>query len=117
MALIAGLALVRPGGPLEAMWRLNPAAHDAFIEIGAWAVPLMIVVAAACVLAATGLWTGRAWGYRVASGVLVVNLIGDLGNALLRHDLRTLIGVPIGGGLLWYLHRLRRRGHFVVQSP
>jgi hypothetical protein len=28
-------------------------------------------------------------------------------------DLRTLIGIPIGLGLLWYLRQLRRRGQFV----
>jgi hypothetical protein len=40
--------------------------------------------------------------------VLSVNLIGDLLNALLRQDPKTLIGLPIGGLLLWFLLRARR---------
>jgi hypothetical protein len=35
--------------------------------------------------------------------VLTVNLVGDSLNALLRHDLRTLIGLPVGGLLILYL--------------
>jgi hypothetical protein len=31
--------------------------------------------------------------------------VGDLTNALLRHDLRTLIGVPIAGAMMVYLYR------------
>ena len=47
------------------------------------------------------------------TGELVVtedcaNLIGDSLNAWLRHDPKTLIGVPIGGLMIWYLSRLRR---------
>jgi len=40
--------------------------------------------------------------------VLCVNLFGDSLNAYLRHDLKTLIGVPVGGLMIWYLLRFRR---------
>jgi hypothetical protein len=43
------------------------------------------------------------WGRRLAIGVLTVNLVGDSLNALLRHDLRTLIGLPVGGLMILYL--------------
>ena len=36
--------------------------------------------------------------------VLTVNLVGDLTNALLRHDVRTLIGMPIAGAMMVYLY-------------
>jgi len=39
-----------------------------------------------------------------------VNLVGDSINALLRHDPITLIGLPIGGLMIWYL--VQRRGSF-----
>jgi len=42
-------------------------------------------------------------------GILIVNLIGDSLNALLRHDRRTLIGLPIGGAMIAYLLSVRRR--------
>ena len=68
----------------------------------------MAVVGAACGLAAIGLARSAGWGRRLAIGVLTVNLIGDSLNALFRHDPKTLIGLPIGGLMIWYLVRKRR---------
>ena len=34
---------------------------------------------------------------------LAANLVGDSLNALLRHDPKTLIGLPIGALMIWYL--------------
>ena len=99
-AMVAGLTIVMllaPGSWTDAVWRLKPSAQPDFRALGPAAVPLMLVVAAACGGAAVGLWRGRRWGYRLAVGVLGLNLVGDLANALLRHDWRTLIGLPVGG--------------------
>ena len=74
----------------------------------------MAMVGAACGLAAVGLAKNAEWGRRLAIGVLTVNLIGDSLNAVLRHDPRTLIGLPIGGLMIWYL--ISRRGDFLT-SP
>jgi hypothetical protein len=113
------LALAFPGGFLEPIWRLRPDARLEFQKIGSWSVALMAVVGAACGLAAIGLGKNAEWGRRLAIGILVVNLIGDSLNALLRHDLRTLIGIPIGGLMIWYLLRKRRAGDEYAnkQSP
>jgi hypothetical protein len=97
------LALAFPGGFLEPIWRLKPEARVEFQKLGSWSVPLMAVVGAACGLAAVGLAKNAEWGRRFAIGVLSVNLAGDSLNALLRHDPRTLIGLPIGGLMIWYL--------------
>ena len=105
-ALAAGLAAVSlafPGSPLEAIWRLNPTGRADLGGLGAWAVLLMAVVSAACALAAIGLRRGWRSGRRVAIALLVINLAGDLLNAMVRGDLRTLVGLPIGGAMLWYL--------------
>ena len=69
---------------------------------------LMAVVGAACGLAAFGLARNAEWGRRLAIGVLAVNLVGDSLNALLRHDPRTLIGLPIGGLMILYLVKMKR---------
>jgi hypothetical protein len=69
-------------------------------------VLLMATVSLACLGAAVGLWTGRRAGYRLATALLLTNLLGDLANAVVRRDPRTLIGIPIVAVLLWYL-RLR----------
>ncbi len=95
------LALAFPGGFLEPIWRLKPEARVQFAELGRWSIVLMAIVGAACGMAALGLARNADWGGRVAIGVLAVNLIGDLLNALLRHDPRTLIGLPIGGLMIW----------------
>lgn len=101
------LALAFPGGFLDVIWRLRPDARTEFDEIGIWALVLMAAVGAACGLAAFGLARGAEWGRRLAVAVLTVNLVGDVLNAIFRHDLRTLIGLPIGGLMIWYLTRLR----------
>jgi hypothetical protein len=44
--------------------------------------------------------------------LLAVNLLGDATNAFVRGDLRTLIGLPIGGALIVYLLSSRVRGQF-----
>lgn len=114
-ALVSGVtavALAFPGSPLEPMWRLNPPARLAFAQLGPWGVVLMLTVLGACLGAARGLWSGRRWGYGLAVGLLVVNLCGDLLNAALRGDRRTLIGVPIGGLMVAYLLSRRVRERF-----
>jgi len=108
-ALTAGLcalALLFPGGPLEAMWSLKPDARRGFETLGApLSVALMGTVSAACSAAAVGLWRKQAWGVRLAMGILTVNLLGDVLNATLGGDLRSWIGVPIAALLLLYLAR------------
>jgi hypothetical protein len=112
ICLVTMLALAFPGGSLEPIWRLRPDARVEFQKIGNWSVGLMAVVGVACGLSAIGLARNAEWGRRLAIGILVVNLIGDSLNALLRHDPRTLIGLPIGGLMIWYL--ITRRGDFQI---
>jgi hypothetical protein len=97
------LAVAFPGGVLEPLWRLRPDVRSEFQEIGVWSIAIMAAVGAACGLSAFGLARGAEWGRRVAMGVLTVNLVGDAFNAVFRGDLRTLIGMPIGGLMIWYL--------------
>ena len=97
-------ALLTPGGTLDIVWRLNPDAHLGFQKIGtALSVLLMFVVGTACAWAAVGLALQKQWGRRLAIGILAVNLIGDSIGAVVRHDPRALIGLPIGGAMMAYL--------------
>jgi hypothetical protein len=113
---LTALALLTPGGPLDPMWRINPRAQVAFHSMGGWAVMLMAAVCTACGLCAYGLWARRRWGHRLAVAVLAVNLVGDALNALLLHDPRTLIGLPIGGLLIAYLLSPRLKRQFDPSS-
>jgi hypothetical protein len=108
ICLITIIALLFPGGALDPIWRLNPDAQVAFQQIGRLSILLMVVVCSACAVAAIGLATRARWGVPLALGILSVNLVGDLLNAFVRHDLRTLIGLPIGGAMIAYLLIARR---------
>src|SRR5436190_20616845 len=82
----SGLSLIsvlNPGGPLEPMWRLNPRAREHFARMGLWAAALLGPVCLACAASAYGFFKGRRWGYRLGIALLVVNLAGDLVNAVL----------------------------------
>jgi hypothetical protein len=104
VCLVTVLALAFPGSFLESIWRLKPQARVLFQEIGSGAsIALMATVGIACGLAAVGLARTAEWGRRLAIGILVANFAGDSLNALLRHDPKTLMGLPIGGLMIWYL--------------
>jgi hypothetical protein len=117
ICLVTMLALAFPGGILEPVWRLRPDARLEFQKLGNWSVLLVATVGIACGLAALGLARQTEWGRRLAIGILTVNLIGDSLNAFLRHDLRTLIGLPIGGLMIWYLVRRGRDQFADGHSP
>ncbi|MEP7015970.1 MAG: hypothetical protein ABI925_11060 [Verrucomicrobiota bacterium] len=106
ICLITMMALAFPGSFLEPIWRLKPEALVQFQQLGRASIALMAVVGAACGLAAVGLSRKAEWGRRLAIGILTVNLVGDSLNALLRHDPKTLIGLPIGGLMIWFLVKM-----------
>ena len=110
MCALALFLLLFPGTALDAAWQLNPDARSGFQTLGKTAVLLMLAVGVSCAAAAVGLWQGRRWGVRVAIAILTLNLVGDLLNALVRHDYRALIGVPISGAMIAYLAVRTRSG-------
>jgi hypothetical protein len=104
ICLLIVLALAFPGGFLDSIWRLKPETQTQFQQIGKGAsIALMMLVGTACGVAAIGLARSTEWGRLLAIGVLTVNVIGDSLNAWLRHDLKTLVGLPIGGLMIVYL--------------
>jgi hypothetical protein len=78
--------------------------------MGLWSVLLMAVVCVACGMAALGLRRCKRWGYWTALSILTINLAGDTANAVIAHDWRTLMGLPIGGAMIVYL--LTKRSAF-----
>jgi hypothetical protein len=109
ICLVTILALAFPGGFLDSIWRLKPEARVQFQEIGRGAsIALMTLVGVACGLSAIGLARDAQWGRWLAIAVLVINVVGDSLNALLRHDLKTLVGLPIGSLMILYLLIIRR---------
>jgi apolipoprotein N-acyltransferase len=101
MCALTIVLLIFPGTMLDSLWRLNPEAHAAFQRIGGLLILLMVIVGVACALAAIGLARNAKWGRWLGILILAANLVGDLTNAFVRHDLRTLIGVPIAGAMIF----------------
>jgi len=95
-----------PGGALDSLWRLNPEAHAVFQRIRGLSILLMVIVGVACALATIGLARNAKWGRWLGIPILATNLVGDLTNAFVQHDLRTLIGVPIAGAMIFHLAKL-----------
>ena len=108
MSLLTLLMLLLPGSPLDILWQLNPRAHQGLSSLGWLALLLMGATAVACTTAAVGLWRCARFGLWTALAILVINLLGDAGNAVITGDLRALIGLPVGGLMIWYLSRRRR---------
>jgi len=103
------LALAFPGSFLELLWHLKPEARLQFLQIGpGFSIALMTIVGSACAASAIGLARNAEWGRRLVLTVLSINLIGDSLNALLRHDPKTLVGVPVALAMICYLFRARR---------
>lgn len=109
MCALTVLLLLFPGTALDSLWRLNPEAQAAFQSLGRMSILLMAIVGMACAFAAAGLWQGRRWGIHLAIVILSINIMGDLFNAVVRHDYRALIGLPIGGAMIFFLVRRRNR--------
>lgn len=119
-ALMSGLAAVMllfPGSVLEPLWRLKPHAQQEFAAMGAWPLLLMAAVCVACVTAAVGLWRCTRWGFWTALAILGVNLVGDTVNAIVEHDWRTLIGLPIGAAMILYLLAQQRSSFRIADPP
>ena len=103
ISLTASISLLRPNSFLQSMWRLNPRAHENLSSLGLWAVALLSSVSLLCAGAAIGLWQESRWGYRIAIGLMMVQLIGNLTNVVLGTEPRAIVGVPIAAGILIYL--------------
>lgn len=117
IALSSAVSLLWPGGPLEPMWRLNPPARAGFASMGPWAIVLLGTVAIASAFSAVGLWRGREWGRRVVVAGIALNALADLTNAVVQHDARTLIGVPVAAVVIAYLCSRPVRRYFAKSGP
>lgn len=109
MSALTIVLLLFPGTALDVVWRLNPQAQRSFQSLGTLSILLMAVVGSSCGAAAIGLFRGARWGRVLGFVILLVNLVGDTANAVLRHDYRALIGIPIAGVMIIYLWRTTRR--------
>jgi len=112
MAALAGTTLVWRGTTLDRLWLLNPRAYQELAPHGkAVGIPFLLL-GLGLVIAGTGWFKRRLWGWRLAVGIIAVQVLGDLVNAFLGDRVRGGIGLVIAGALLMYLLRAEVRGAF-----
>jgi hypothetical protein len=112
MTGLTAITLFLPGTPLDGIWRINPEGHAALSAGGNAAAAGMAAFCAIMSVTAVGLFKQRRWAWWAAAFVLCANVIGDLTGAIVRHDPKTLIGVPIAGFVVWWLTRPSVRALF-----
>ena len=115
-SLVSVITLTFPGSFLDAVWLVNPHAHDGFTRMGGWSVVLMSTVFVACLLTAIGLSRGLAFGYWTAMVMLIGNLTGDAINVIAGNDRRAIVGIPIALILLLSLMRRKTREYFLNRT-
>src|SRR5262249_44856474 len=97
---------------IQGVWSINPEGHQAFVKMGAWSFLVLCPVTILCFIAACGLSLHRKWGFYAANILLGLNLLGDIGNIIIRNEYRSLIGIPIATVLLILLNRRNLRWYF-----
>ena len=116
ISAISAISLLWPGGPLEPIWRINPRAREDFAVLGIWSSILLGVLSVVCVVAAIGLWRRARAGYQLIVVGLVLNLVGDVLNIVLRRQLAAALGIPIVAAILAYLMTSSVREYFGVDD-
>lgn len=112
MAFLAGATLVWRGTILDRAWAINAAAYARLLPFGRTAGILFLLLGAILVVAGTGWWKRRLWGWRMAVAIIAAQVLGDLVNALLDDVVRGVVGFVIAGALLFYLLRPEVRSAF-----
>jgi hypothetical protein len=112
MAALAGTTLVWQGSTLDRLWILNPRAYKELAPHGkAVGIPFLLLGLTIAV-AGVGWFKRRPWGWRLAVGIIGVQVLGDLANAFLGDLVRGGVGFIIAGTLLSYLLRPEVRAAF-----
>lgn len=112
MAILAGFTLVFRGTPVDNMWRLNPKAFQQLALLGRGIGIAFLVLSCALLCSAIGWLRRRYWGWLLATIIIVIQVIGDLVNAIRGEISQGIFGVAIAGLLLLWLLQPHVRGAF-----
>jgi hypothetical protein len=110
--LSVGMALLLPGSTLEAIWALYSARRSLLMPFRIWLGPAFLALAICMLVASTGCFRHRKWGWWLAVGIFLVNGISDAGQILSGHLLEGSIGMAVAGAILFYLSRPNVRTTF-----
>jgi len=112
MASLAGVTLIWRGTFLDRLWMMNPRAHDQLSPLGIAVGIAFLLLAATLALAGTGWLHRRFWGWALAVGIIVAQVLGSVVNATRGEFLRGGVGFLFSAGLLYFLLRPKVRAAF-----
>ena len=91
---------------------MNRLAYVQLAPIGSTVGSLFLLLSAALVAAAAGWFKRRLWGWRLAVGIIAVQVAGDSFNLVRGDFLRGATGFAIACAFLFYLLRPKVRASF-----
>jgi hypothetical protein len=112
MAALSSVTLLAPGTPLDAMWRIKPAAHAQLLAMGPVVGVGFALLCGAALATSVGTFGRRRWGWWAAVVGVCANATGDAINALAGSWAEGLVGVSITAAIVWWLTRPSVRALF-----
>jgi hypothetical protein len=112
MAACAGITLLFPTSPLDALWALNKRGHEELSSLGRLGAIPFVILSPTLALAAVGWFRRRRWGWLLGITVIAINMAGDIGQVLFGEGWKGVVGLVIAGLLLVYMTRPSVRNYF-----
>ena len=109
---LAGLSLLMPGSPLDAIWRWKPDEHRQLLALGPLLGMAFLALAVVMTAASFGTFARRRWGLRLAMAIFAVNGLADAARLPFGPVWEGAIGIAVTGFVLWWLSRPRVRRAF-----
>jgi len=116
-ALIGGIALIFPGTPLDALWKMKNSNAAQITSMAKFLGPFLIVIACVLLASAIGLIKRQRWAWSAALVLFVVNGIADATRIFQNEATDGLIGVVAAGFFITLLVIGRRSGYFEEEEP
>lgn len=112
MAYLAAITLVWQGTALDRVWVINAPAYKRLAPFGKTVGIPFLLLGSTLVVAATGWFWRRLWGWRLAVAIIAAQALGNMVNVFMGEVVRGGVGFLIAGALLLYLLRPEVRDTF-----